>query len=360
MWQKCKILIYFTTIVVSANSASIEKIQQENIEILNESLTQGWKAFCEAPVHEGVMSLFDGINPSDTTIHVLTLNNQSVELPIRSLSELRDFDINPKRKTLLYINGFYTADTFFSIQSHLHMLQSRRRELNVIIVNFAKDIQQLYYALRHHLTLQGYFVAKILEVLIENGIDPKDITVAGHSVGANVAALGISTYSEEYFNNYKQISIIGQLIAIDPCSYICGSSDLYVRRNISSRVVVIHGEGNVFGVRSPMGSIDIYPNGIGYYPKRRLQPGCNTSVCSHMYPFLLFMEALVEEVNITAVKCESWLQFREQNCDYTNTVELGITYPETAKGLYFCVTQSSPPFTLKEQGLKYISRSKRK
>lgn len=305
------------------------------------------------------MSLFDGINPSDTSIHVLTLNNQSVELPIRSLSELRDFDINPRRKTLLYVNGFYTADSYFSIQSHLHMLQAHRRDLNVIIINFAKDIQQLYYALRHHLALQGYFVSKILTVLTENGVAPEDINVVGHSVGANVAALGISTYSEEYFNNYKQISVIGQLIAIDPCSYICDTTNLYVRRNVSSRVVVIHGEGNVFGVRSPMGTIDIYPNGIGYFPKRRLQPGCSTSICSHMYPFLLFMEVLLEDVKLPAVKCESWLQFREQNCNYTNTVELGINYTEGARGLYFCVTQAYPPFTLKERGLKYISRSKR-
>ena len=304
------------------------------------------------------MSLYDGINPSDTTLYVMTINNQRVELPIRSLSELRDFDINPQRKTLLYVNGFYSASSYFSIQSHLHMLQHRRRDLNVIIMNFAKDILQLYYALRHHLRLQGYFVNKILSVLIENGVNPEDITVAGHSVGANVAALGVSMYSSEHFDNYKQISLIGQLIAIDSCSYICNTPDLYVRRNISTRVVVIHGEGNIFGVRQPLGTIDVYPNGIGYFPKRRLQPGCNTSVCSHMYPFLLFMESLVEQVRITAVKCENWLQFREQKCNYTNTIDLGITYPETAKGLYFCSTLPAPPFTLGEQGLKYNKRNR--
>lgn len=306
------------------------------------------------------MSLFNGINPSDTSIHVLTVNNQSVELPIRSLSEIRDFDINPRRKTLLYVNGFHTSDTYFSIQSHLQMLQARRRDLNVIIVNFAKDITQLYYALRHHLTLHGYFISKILTVLIENGIDPNDITLAGHSVGANVAALGATIYSNEHFAKYKEISLIGQLIAIDPCSYICDSQDLYVRRNVSQRVVVIHGEGNVFGVRNPMGTIDIYPNGIGYYPKRRFQPGCTSAICSHMYPFLLFMESLVEGVKIPAVSCDNWMQFREQNCDYTNRVSIGLTYPETARGLYFCVTQPYPPFTLMEQGLKYSStKSKR-
>lgn len=306
------------------------------------------------------MSLFDGINPSDTTLHVMTINNQRVELPIRFLQELRDYDINPQRKTLLYVNGFHTASSFFSIQSHLNMLQYRRRDLNIIIVNFAKDILQLYYALRHHLRLQGYFVSKILSVLIENGVNPKDITIAGHSVGANVAALGISMYTSENFDNSKQISLIGQLIAIDPCSYICNTPDLYVRRNISSNVVVIHGEGNIFGVRQPVGTIDVYPNGIGYFPKRRLQPGCSSSVCSHMYPFLLFMESLVEQIRLSAVKCENWLQFREGKCDYTNTIDLGLTYPETAKGLYFCSTQSSPPFTLREQGLKYIKRNKLK
>lgn len=306
------------------------------------------------------MSLFDGINPSDTSLNVLTWNNQSVELPIRALSELRDFDINPQRKTLLYVNGFYSADSFFSIQAHLYLMQLKRRDLNIVIVNFAKDVQQLYYALRHHLALQGYFVAKVLKVLTDNGIRSQDITVVGHSVGANVAALGVTNFLQEYFDEHKQTTAVGQFIGIDPCSYICDSNDLFIHRNLSERVVILHGEGNVFGVRKPLGTIDIYPNGIGYFPKRRLQPGCATSVCSHMYPFLLFLEALVEEVRIPAVQCKSWMQFREQKCDYANMVDIGLTYPDSARGVYFCMTQSSPPFTLKEQGLRYINRNKRK
>ncbi|XP_075163730.1 lipase member I [Haematobia irritans] len=354
--QSWKIVISLG-LVALCQAASVEEIQQNNIEILTDSFAKGWKEFCEAPVDEGVMSLYNGINPSDTSIHVLTINNQSVELPIRSLSEIRDFDINPQRKTLLYVNGFYTAESYFSVQAHLHMMQARRRDLNVIIVNFAKDIQQLYYALRHHLTLHGYFIAKILTVLVENGVDPKDITLAGHSVGANAAALGASLHTADYWRYYQKNSTIGQLIAIDPCSYVCDSNDIFVHNNVTSRVVVIHGEGNVFGVREPMGTIDIYPNGVGFYPKRKLQPGCKSWICSHMYPFLLFMESLVEGVSIPAVKCASWLHFKDGHCAFDDIIEIGINYPSVAEGVYFCVTQPTPPFTLHEIGLEYRSRN---
>ncbi|XP_013114026.2 lipase member I [Stomoxys calcitrans] len=345
------------SLLALCQAASVEEIQLKNIDILTDSFHKGWKEFCDAPVDEGVMSLYNGINPSDTSIHLLTINNQSVELPIRALSEIRDFDINPQRKTLLYVNGFYTADSYFSVQAHLHMMQARRRDLNVIVVNFAKDIQQLYYALRHHLTLHGYFIAKILSVLVENGVDPEDITLAGHSVGANAAALGASLYTAEYWHSHRKISLIDQLIAIDPASHICDTSDLFVRNNVTSRVVVIHGEGNIFGVREPLGTIDIYPNGVGFYPKRKLQPGCESWTCSHMYPFLLFMEALVEGVSIPSVRCENWMQFKDGLCNYQDIVEIGITYPAAAKGLYFCVTQPHPPFTLHENGFEYRSRN---
>ncbi|XP_073842668.1 lipase member H [Musca autumnalis] len=356
MCSSWKILLGLSLLAL-CGALSVEQIQQKNIDILTEYFHRGWREFCDAPVDEGVMSLYNGINPSDTSIHVLTINNQSVELPIRALSEIRDFDINPNRKTLLYINGFYTDNSYFSIQAHLHMLQARRRDLNVIVVNFAKDVQQLYYALRHHLTLHGYFIAKILSVLVGNGVDPKAITLAGHSVGANAAALGASLYTTERINNNQTLSVIDQLIAIDPCAHICDSDDIFVRRNVTSRVVVLHGEGNLFGVRDPLGTIDIYPNGIGYYPKRRMQPGCESWVCSHMYPFLLFMESMIERVPITAVKCESWMAFKDGKCNYTDTVNIGITYPITANGLYFCVTQAHPPFTLKEDGLEYRSKN---
>ncbi|EDW26947.1 GL15338 [Drosophila persimilis] len=85
--------------------ASIETIQKHNIQLLTEQLNRGWRAFCDAPVDEGVMSLFQGINPSDAALHVMTVTNRSVELPIKSISQLRDFDISPERKTLIYRPG---------------------------------------------------------------------------------------------------------------------------------------------------------------------------------------------------------------------------------------------------------------
>ncbi|XP_067644727.1 lipase member H [Eurosta solidaginis] len=325
---------------------SIEAIQKRNLDILQETLPLGWKAFCDAPVDEAVMLLHNGINPCDAAIHVMTVNNRSIELPIKAISEITDFDINPKRKTLVYVNAYYTPDSYFSVQAHLKLLQETRRDLNIIIVDFARDVLQLYYTVRHHVAVQGHFVAKILNVIIQHGVAPADITVAGHSVGANIAALAAQIYARQ------TAKLTGQLIAIDP-ALMCQPADIYVHRNSSSRVVVIHGEGDVFGVRERRGTIDIYPNGIGFFPRRKLQPGCGTKICSHMYSFVLYMEALIESVMIPAVKCDSWSHFRKRQCDFKDAVALGLKYPDKAGGVYFCLTQPNPPFTFMEHGLRY-------
>ncbi|KAH8274309.1 hypothetical protein KR026_008257 [Drosophila bipectinata] len=332
---------------------NIDHVQKHNLKLLAEQLNRGWRAFCDAPVDEGVMSLFQGINPSDARLHVMTITNQSVELPIKSMGQIKDFDIQADRKTLIYVNAFHTADSYFSVQEHLTLLQNSRRDLNVIVVDFAKDVAQLYYAIRHHLSVHGYFVYKILRALKDAGIPMEDVTLAGHSVGANIAALGAQLFAKEN----KQV--VGQLIAIDPAT-MCRTTDILVKQSVAGRVVVLHGEGDVFGVRVPMGHIDIYPNGIGYFPRRKLQPGCESKICSHMYPFVLFMEALIEGVMIPATKCESWAKFRQGDCNFQNTINIGLVYPSNAKGLYFCLTQPNPPFTYMEHGLRYKTKRQEK
>ncbi|XP_002062077.3 lipase member H [Drosophila willistoni] len=331
------------------SATDIDQIQRHNIKLLSEQLNRGWRAFCDAPVDEGVMSLFQGIHPSDGRLHVMTITNQSVELPVRSLSQLKDFDINTERKTLIYVNAFHTNDSYFSVQEHLILLQTSRRDLNVIVVDFARNVEQLYYAVRHHLSVHGYFIYKLLNSLTDAGIKPEDITLAGHSVGANIAALGAQLYAK----GSKQL--VNQLIAIDPAT-MCRTSDILVKQGLATRVVVIHGEGDVYGVRVPLGNVDIYPNGVGFFPRRKLQPGCESKICSHMYPFVLFMEALIEGVMIPATKCESWAKFRLADCNFKNTLNIGLVYPADAKGLYFCLTQPNPPFTYMEHGLRYKSR----
>ncbi|KAH8301977.1 hypothetical protein KR044_001476, partial [Drosophila immigrans] len=328
---------------------SINRIQKHNLELLSEQLNRGWHAFCDAPVDEGVMSLFDGINPSDARLHVMTITNQSIQLPIKSIPEIRDFDINPERRTLIYVNAFHTADSYFSVQEHLMLLQTTRRDLNVIVVDFATNVAQLYYTVRHHLSVHGYSIYKLLSALTDAGIAAEDITLAGHSVGANIAALGADLFAK---SNKRQVA---QLIAIDPAT-MCRTTDILVKQNVASRVVVLHGEGDVFGVRVPLGHVDIYPNGIGYFPRKKLQPGCETKICSHMYPFVLFMEALIEGVMIPATKCENWAKFRQGDCSFENTLNIGLIYPPNAKGLYFCMTQPNPPFTYMEHGLRYKTR----
>ncbi|XP_036337618.1 endothelial lipase [Rhagoletis pomonella] len=352
--------VYFTSSKINASGTkdakdleqqqpTVEAIQQRNFELLQDTLPLGWKAFCEAPVDESVMLLHSGINPCDASIHVMTLTNQSVQLPIKAISEIRDYDINPKRKTLIYVNAYYTADTYFSVQAHLKLLQMTRRDLNIVLVDFASDVLQLYYTVRHHVAVQGHFVAKILSALTQHGIAAEDITLAGHSVGANVAALAATIYASQASTAGVRM---GQLVAIDP-ALMCQSSDMHVHANVSTRVIVIHGEGDVFGVRERRGTIDIYPNGIGYFTRRKLQPGCTTKSCSHMYAFVLFMEALVEGVMIPAVKCDSWSHFRKRQCDFNDAVAIGLKYPDKARGVYFCLTQPNPPFTFMEYGIKY-------
>ncbi|XP_055910936.1 endothelial lipase [Eupeodes corollae] len=317
-----------------ATSATIDSVQNYNIKTLKAALPLGWKKFCEADVDEGVMSFFPGNDPSDAKIHLSTPNNQTITLPIKYVSRIGEFGINTRLKTIVYVNAFF-ADHIYHIHGNLIYMQEARKDYNIIIVDFAQNILQLYNAIKHNVFVHGYFVSKLISALVQNGVRQSDITLVGHSVGANIAALGGRLHSEE-----KTGRRLAALIAIDP-ALMCQRKDVYVNAHVCEKVIVIHGENGIFSVTEPLGTVDIYPNGNNV----RYQPGCNTKICNHVFPFFVFLDAVIEQTPITAVKCESWESFRRGKCDYTSLISLdNFKFGNTPHGKYYCITKETPPF----------------
>lgn len=65
--------------------------------------------------------------------------------------------------------------------------------------------------------------------------------------------------------------------------------------------------------------------------------------CSHARANLLFIES-VNSTRIEAVKCTSWKEFQNEDCDKKETTVFGENVNQRARGKFYFKTKASPPF----------------
>lgn len=198
----------------------------------------------------------------------------------RSISfDTSTFDYN--RPTRIFVHGFYSnRDT---LDSYATTYRNATGEYNFIAINWLAGAVTLNYKrARDRVKIVGRAVAELIDYLVnDHGMDMNDLMLIGHSLGAHVCgAAG---------RNVKN-GRVGRIVGLDPALPCFGHRhrDERLQQSDAEHVTVIHTNGGVFGVNTPLGHADYYPN-FG-----KDQPGCGRTliggefiICYFAFVFML-------------------------------------------------------------------------
>ncbi|KAK3594257.1 hypothetical protein CHS0354_020439 [Potamilus streckersoni] len=194
--------------------------------------------------------------------------------------------------------------------------------------------------------LVGTLLAIFMKILyrVSIGNYNEKIHLIGHGLGAHVAG-----YAGE------RISMVGRITGLDPAGPLFEGKDPRVRLDYTDAlyVDVIHTDGTGFGMLSPVGHVDFYPNlGLNQPECKESIPGLlfklingeikemkNGISCSHMRALLLFTESINTKCRFFSIPNEN-----DVECD-TVCSEMGYDAPRSdPRGNRFLRTASSEPF----------------
>ncbi|CAI6349237.1 unnamed protein product [Macrosiphum euphorbiae] len=211
---------------------------------------------------------------------------------------------------------------------------------NVICVDWSSIADDPMYPVPASLTRAvGSAIAAFLDRLVDStGINPSDIHLIGHSLGAHVVG--------SCGSNFKS-GIIGRITGLDPAApgyEIIPVHLPHLSKNDARFVDIIHTSGGTIGYHKSIGHADFFPNS-GSAP----QPGCFSLFklldfmhCSHSRSYELYANSVYN--SLVAIKCPSWDDYKSNKCD-NNTLEfMGHNTSPSARGNFFSKTGSTPPY----------------
>nr|ATU82405.1 venom lipase [Lethocerus distinctifemur] len=239
---------------------------------------------------------------------------------------------HPKKKTKVIIHGWMVnGEEKFCRTIRLAYLE--HHDYNIITVDWSMLSKTMYNMAKAYVAPVGEYVAEMLEYLVKNyHISLADVHIIGHSLGAHVAgAAGSSTRSGK----------IGRITGLDPAAILFGDND-GLNAADAKFVDVIH--TSILGLTGSLGQADFYPNGGGRFWS---QPGCGFDIayCTHTRAYLFFAESIGNKHSFPSLRCEKYKQFLEKQCEH-EIVYMGEHVSHKAKGKYFLVTNSEPPFSI--------------
>uniref|UniRef100_A0A182P9X9 Lipase domain-containing protein n=1 Tax=Anopheles epiroticus TaxID=199890 RepID=A0A182P9X9_9DIPT len=207
-----------------------------------------------------------------------------------------------------------------------------RGGLNVIVVDWAGGSLPLYTQATANTRLVGLEIAYLIRKLQEyRGLQPEDVHLIGHSLGAHTAA-----YAGE------RIPGLGRITGLDPAEpYFQGMGPIVRLDPTDATLVdVIHTDGRSvfrleipgYGMSHACGHLDFYPN------NGKEQPGCALSqegaatipltlikdgieeasrvllACNHIRAIKLFIDSINGKCPYVAHRCPSYQHFLSGNC----------------------------------------------
>ncbi|CAK1585949.1 unnamed protein product [Parnassius mnemosyne] len=260
----------------------------------------------------------------------------------------RDRDINFKRKTMLYVGGFLDSPNFPIART----LASAYHEVgyNVLLLDTNTFTTMQYPMAVRFMHPVGRHVAKMLSVLMEEGLDPKKLEIVGLSLGAQTMSFIAKSFQEITGVNVSRLT---GLDPAGPCFRNLGP-DQRLDQVDADFVEVVQTNIDGFGMAAPIGHVNFYINGGEYQPGEVLWMPCNV-LCSHIRSFTLWVAALKHPDSFIAMQCDSVQQARDKNCyDRKPLVTnlLGLKVDKTKPGIFYLSTNNNFPYYLGEEGLK--------
>lgn len=248
--------------------------------------------------------------PDDVTYYLYTPHNVETGHSIQSVgTSLPHFD--PKKKTFFIIHGWmdgYQAE----VNSYVKTALFNNYDVNIFVVDWSPLAKNLYSTAKNSVTSIGEFVGGFINDLIDtHGVNPSDITLIGHSLGAHVAGNAGSVTKTP----------VGQIIGLDPAApgFSVDNTENRLDPTDGKYVQVIHTNGRLLGFGVSIGDVDYYPNG------GNVQAGCGLDLggsCSHARSFQYLAEA-INGGKFVATKCDSYSNYQNNKCNNNRKTLMG-------------------------------------
>lgn len=233
---------------------------------------------------------------------------------------------DPKRKTKFIIHGFIDTPLSNWVGDMRDEL-IKADDMNVIVVDWAGGSLPLYTQATANTRLVGLELGYFINYLIKAyGVDPLDIHIIGHSLGAHTAGYAGSI-----------VRGLGRITGLDPAEPYFQNMPAHVRLDPSDAelVDVIHTDGKGifflgYGMSQPCGHLDFYPN------NGKEQPGCDITqsplvpltlirdgleeasrvlvACNHVRAIKLFTDSINGQCPYIAHQCPSYQHFLNGKC----------------------------------------------
>lgn len=249
------------------------------------------------------------------------------------------------RRTVFITHGFTdTANTGWSVTMKDAFLL--KGDMNVILVDWSKGTKGVNYMKSAANTrVVGATIGNMVKALKDTANSQlNQIHLVGHSLGAQIMG-----YAGDWTSTNIRIGRVGRITGLDPAGLYFERFDNKVKLDPSDAmfVDVIHTNAASllkmgFGIRTPNGHVDFYPNG------GRSQPGCDVlqAGCSHMRAIPYFTESINSSCQFKAFKCTDYDAFLNGKCTSCSTGcnRMGYHASKNTQGKFYLQTNSKSPF----------------
>ncbi|XP_062571557.1 inactive pancreatic lipase-related protein 1-like [Saccostrea cucullata] len=338
------------------------------------SSTQGWlfkpkpKQVCypnigcfsnAQPFNNAKRTLPQSPSTIDTTFNLYTRQNTDTAqiLDPYDTNTVSSSHFDPSLPTIFITHGFQdTAKSGWPLEIKNALLQNG--DMNVIAVDWSKGTQgRIYRQSAANTRVVGATIGNMIKVLRDSFSLPLgQVHLIGHSLGAQIMG-----YAGD------RVRGIGRITGLDPAGLYFEKFDTKVKLDPTDAnfVDVIHTDGAsllemAFGIRTPNGHVDFYPNG------GTRQPGCKRSLwsniqnffqgkmgkisssiaCSHMRAIDFFTESINSSCEFKAYLCTSYLEFYSGKCKScaNGCNRMGFHADKNVHGKFYLQTNAAPPF----------------
>jgi pimeloyl-ACP methyl ester carboxylesterase len=212
-----------------------------------------------------------------------------------SISSWENREIKKDAKTYIVIHGFQSGANEQWVTNIESGLAKKDPSANILALdwlnggNFMKNWVNKEYTNAADMTADaGKYLAQYLK---DKGLDPSNVTLIGHSLGAHVAGIA----GKEYTNLTK--NKLGEILALDPAGVENGTTLMWdgLRNSSANRVVSLH-TSRIFGTRlenssdprnARLSHLDLHINTNDLY-----QPDSKSPIGNHSYPQELLVKLL--------------------------------------------------------------------
>lgn len=244
------------------------------------------------------------------------------------------------RKTVFYIHSALQEHEFHTSIKNAYF---QKHDINFIAVNW-----QHYSGFCEYLFTATSIVPDVADVvvdlinlLINNGVQLKDVHIIGHGLGGHIAGHVGRKFDKK----------LGRITGLDP-SRLGFEGFIHLpalSKDAAEFVDVIHTNAQLFGygIWEPVGHVDFYPNNGGN------QPGCpvfNCRLCNHDKSVEFFVESITSKDKFYGLRCDTWYDFQSGNCNSGERISMGEYVPRTARGTFYLTTAADQNTTTASVG----------